>query len=143
MLNKKQMNDVKQNLGLQTLSLNEYQRLAATTADYPNEYKKLYPLLGVIGEAGEYAEKILTSICMLLNGSQIQEKIKKILRDHEGNFDQDTTLLIIKELGDQLWYIAKAAGDLGYSLNEVANINLDKLFDRKDRDMIHGAGDER
>ena len=143
MLNKKQMNEVKQNLGLQTLSLNEYQRLAATTADYPNEYKKLYPLLGVIGEAGEYAEKILTSICMLLNGSQIQEKIKKILRDYEGNFDQDTTLLIIKELGDQLWYIAKAAGDLGYSLNEVANINLDKLFDRKDRDMIHGAGDER
>lgn len=143
MLNKKQMNEVKQNLGLQTLSLNEYQRLAATTADYPNEYKKLYPLLGVIGEAGEYAEKILTSICMLLNGSQIQEKIKKILRDHEGNFDQDTTLLIIKELGDQLWYISKAAGDLGYSLNEVANINLDKLFDRKGRNMIHGAGDER
>lgn len=125
------------------MNMNEYQRMAATTADYPDEYKKLYPLLGVIGETGEYAEKILTSICMLLNGSQIQEKIKKILRDYEGNFDQDTTLLIIKELGDQLWYIAKAAGDLGYSLNEVANINLDKLFDRKDRNKIHGAGDER
>ena len=143
MITPKQLAEIKQNLGFETLTLNEYQRMAATTADYPDEYKKLYPLLGVIGEAGEYAEKILTSICMLLNGSQIQEKIKKILRDHEGNFDQDTTLLIIKELGDQLWYIAKAAGDLGYSLNEVANINLDKLFDRKDRNMIHGAGDER
>lgn len=143
MITQKELNAIKQNLGFETLTLNEYQRMAATTADYPDEYKKLYPLLGVIGEAGEYAEKILTSICMLLNGSQIQEKIKKILRDYEGNFDQDTTLLIIKELGDQLWYISKAAGDLGYSLNEVANINLDKLFDRKDRDMIHGAGDER
>lgn len=143
MITPKQLAEIKQNLGFETLTLNEYQRMAATTADYPAEYKKLYPLLGVIGEAGEYAEKILTAVCMLINGSQIQEKIKKILRDHEGNFDQDTTLLIIKELGDQLWYTAKAAGDLGYSLNEVANINLDKLFDRKDRNMIHGAGDER
>lgn len=143
MITQKELNEIKQNLGFETLTLNEYQRMAATTADYPDEYKKLYPLLGVIGEAGEYAEKILTSICMLLNGSQIQEKIKKILRDYEGNFDQDTTLLIIKELGDQLWYISKAAGDLGYSLNEVANINLDKLFDRKDRNKIHGTGDER
>ena len=123
-----------------------YQRYVTFTTspnDYPDEYKKLYPLLGLFGEVGEYSEKILTAVCMLINGSQINEQLKKILRDKKGNFDQDTVLLIIKELGDQLWYIAKAAEDLGYSLNEVAIINLNKAINRQENNKVLGDGDER
>ena len=80
---------------------------------------------------------------MLINGSQINEQLKKILRDKKGNFDQDTVLLIIKELGDQLWYIAKAAEDLGYSLNEVAIINLNKAINRQENNKVLGNGDDR
>ena len=128
------------------LTLNMYQRHVTFTTspnDYPDEYKKLYPLLGLFGEAGEYSEKILTAVCMLINGSQINEQLKKILRDKKGNFDQDTVLLIIKELGDQLWYIAKAAEDLGYSLNEVAIINLNKAINRQENNKVLGDGDDR
>ena len=149
-MNLNNINELKSSVGITTpgftLNLDEYQRLVTTTTspnDCPDEYKKLYPLLGLFGEAGEYAEKILTSVCMLINGSQINEKLKKILRDKKGNFDQDTVLLIIKELGDQLWYIAKAAEDLGYSLNEVAIINLNKAINRQENNKVLGNGDER
>lgn len=149
-MNLNNITELKSSVGITTpgftLNLDEYQRLVTTTTssnDYPDEYKKLYPLLGLFGEAGEYSEKILTAVCMLINGSQINEQLKKILRDKKGNFDQDTVLLIIKELGDQLWYIAKAAEDLGYSLNEVAIINLNKAINRQENNKVLGNGDDR
>ena len=149
-MNLNNITELKSSVGITTpgftLNLDEYQRLVTTTTspnDYPDEYKKLYPLLGLFGEAGEYSEKILTAVCMLINSSQINEQLKKILRDKKGNFDQDTVLLIIKELGDQLWYIAKAAEDLGYSLNEVAIINLNKAINRQENNKVLGNGDDR
>jgi len=149
-MNLNNINELKSSVGITTpgftLNLDEYQRYVTFTTspnDYPDEYKKLYPLLGLFGEAGEYSEKILTAVCMLINGSQINEQLKKILRDKKGNFDQDTVLLIIKELGDQLWYIAKAAEDLGYSLNEVAIINLNKAIKRQENNKVLGDGDDR
>ncbi len=35
------------------------------------------------------------------------------------------------------------ANDAGATLEEIASMNIEKLKDRKDRDMIHGSGDER
>ena len=49
----------------------------------------------------------------------------------------------MSEAGDVLWYVTALAGDLGYALEDIATMNIDKLRDRKDRDMIHGSGDER
>jgi NTP pyrophosphatase (non-canonical NTP hydrolase) len=97
---------------------------AESTAVYPQEYTVLYPTLGLAGEAGEVAEKV-----------------KKLVRDGEPHlFYKDD---IAKELGDVLWYVAILARDLGYSLEEVAQKNLDKLEDRKNRNMLQGSGDDR
>ena len=48
-----------------------------------------------------------------------------------------------KELGDVLWYLSVAASDLGYTLEEIAEMNIDKLRKRKAKDMIKGSGDNR
>jgi NTP pyrophosphatase (non-canonical NTP hydrolase) len=106
------------------MRLDEYQMRAESTAIYPNEYAIIYPALGLTGEAGEVADKV-----------------KKIIRD--GNSDLFYKDNIAKELGDVLWYVAVLARDLGYSLEEIAQTNLDKLEDRKNRDMLKGSGDDR
>ena len=101
--------------------LNEYQRKAVSFAIYPDTHKVLYPALGLCGEAGEVAEKV-----------------KKQVRD--GVFKRYE---VAKELGDVLWYLSNIANDIGYSLKEVANINVDKLTGRKSRNVIKGSGDNR
>jgi NTP pyrophosphatase (non-canonical NTP hydrolase) len=50
---------------------------------------------------------------------------------------------LIMELGDILWHVALVANNLGYSLEAVADLNLQKLQSRKQRDMIKGSGDDR
>ncbi len=101
--------------------LNEYQRKAVSFAIYPDTHKVLYPALGLCGEAGEVAEKV-----------------KKQIRD--GVFNRYE---VAKELGDVLWYLSNIANDIGYSLKEIANINVDKLTGRKGRGVIKGSGDNR
>ena len=108
------------------MELNTYQKTALETAIYPLDTEIIYPALGLCGEAGEVAEKI-----------------KKVLRD-DGSFnDPETITAIAKELGDVLWYLSAIANDLGLSLNQVARYNLDKLKRRKERNKLHGSGDNR
>lgn len=47
------------------------------------------------------------------------------------------------ELGDVSWYVARISDLLGHRLGEVLHANIEKLRDRKKRDVIHGYGDDR
>ncbi|GAC1391682.1 MAG: nucleoside triphosphate pyrophosphohydrolase family protein [Candidatus Saccharimonadales bacterium] len=107
------------------MTLNEYQAYALSTAvDKNNEL--FHRVLGLVGEAGEIAEKI-----------------KKLVRDHNSDLEKLDTLDIAKELGDTLWYVATLADFLGYSLDTVAEMNIKKLEDRKNRNVLQGSGDNR
>jgi len=98
-----------------------YQKEARKTAIYPNIGSNLwYPTLGLTGEAGEVAEMV-----------------KKYYRDGTKMYG------LSKELGDVLWYIANLAEELGLSLSSIAQENLSKLQDRKNRNKLHGSGDNR
>ena len=113
------------------MDFNEYQKISRRTAKYPNLGKKkednfLYPVLGLLGEAGEVAEKV-----------------KKLFRDDNGNLTSERKELIKKELGDVLWYLAQIATDLDIELDDVVKTNLEKLASRQDRDVLLGDGDER
>jgi|TARA_B110000285_G_scaffold201402_1_gene236024 NTP pyrophosphatase (non-canonical NTP hydrolase) len=103
---------------------NAYQRSAATTAIYTD--KVVYPALGLVGEAGEVANKV-----------------KKVLRDKEGVFNEGDRDDIAKELGDVLWYIAALATDMQLSLGYIASQNELKLSKRKANGTIGGSGDNR
>ena len=109
------------------IDINAYQDAARRTAAYPDVgANPVYPTLGLSGEAGEVADKV-----------------KKVLRDRGGVFDDPTREAIKLELGDVLWYVAQLASELGYDLEEVATANLDKLASRAARGRIGGSGDHR
>lgn len=108
------------------MKVNEYQAAALTTAVYPEDKRIIYPALGMCGEAGEVADKV-----------------KKVIRDNAQNFTADKKLEIAKEIGDVLWYCAVLSHDLGFTLEEVAQMNIDKLQSRKERGMLGGSGDNR
>ena len=69
---------------------------------------------------------------------EVQGKIKKLIRDK--SFSKSD---IIKELGDCLFYVTAIANYLDSNLQEVANANMKKLHDRRDRNKIQGSGDNR
>ena len=50
---------------------------------------------------------------------------------------------VAKELGDVLWYLANLSNDIGYNLDEIADMNIEKLTSRKNRNKIKGSGDNR
>lgn len=102
-------------------TFNSYQSETEQTVVYDEDSALEYLALGLNGEAGEVAEKI-----------------KKHIRDGK-ELDED----FAKELGDVLWYLARLTDELGADLGDVAEANLDKLLDRRDRGVIHGEGDNR
>ena len=106
------------------MNFNEYQKIARSTAVYPEEYKVIYPALGLSGEAGEVAEKV-----------------KKIVRGDDRL--NNVTSSIVMELGDVLWYVSALADDLGITLEQVAQWNVDKLQRRMQLNKIKGDGDNR
>lgn len=101
------------------MKLNEYQILAGRT-DHGNEISQDEALkcwaLGLTGEAGEVADII-----------------KKHFY-HGRPMDKDK---LKKELGDVLWYLSMCARDLGFTLEEVAEANIEKLRKRYPNGFSH------
>lgn len=74
---------------------------------------------------------------------EVQNQIKKILRDDNGQVTEQRKEAIIAELGDVCWYISALGKELGVSLEEIFERNLIKLESRAERDKIRGDGDYR
>ena len=90
------------------MTSNEYQNAALATKNY--ETPIIYPSLGIVGEAGEVAEKV-----------------KKLHRDFGWNVNdkipEDHRKEIALELGDVCWYAAVLSNDLGFNLSSVVDFN--------------------
>ena len=108
------------------MTLNEYQQKALETAVYPQNYKIVYPALGMNGEAGEVADKV-----------------KTVIRDGCGDFSDEKKREIAKEIGDVLWYCATLANDIGFDLETIGQMNYSKLHSRQVRGVLGGSGDNR
>ncbi|MBQ3436706.1 nucleoside triphosphate pyrophosphohydrolase family protein [Candidatus Saccharibacteria bacterium] len=113
------------------MNFDEYQKKAskydlAKATDNLKDVGFIEKVLGLVGEAGETADKI-----------------KKLLRDKDGVVSDENKDLVVKELGDTLWYIASIARYLEVPLSEVADGNIEKLESRWQRNKLHGEGDKR
>ena len=108
------------------MHIQHYTQLAATTAIYPEagtgkDIELYYLAMGLTSEAGEVAGKI-----------------KKLLRDKK--LDQGA---LAYELGDVFWYLCLLCEAIGYSPDQVMEININKLLKRKNSNTISGEGDYR
>jgi NTP pyrophosphatase (non-canonical NTP hydrolase) len=100
----------------------DYQAEAVALAIYPREVWDSYLPLQLASEAGEVAGKFG----------------KAFRKDKEVDYEA-----VAYELGDLLWYVANLASELGYTMSEIATMNINKLKDRKDRGVLKGDGDNR
>lgn len=110
------------------MTFDEYQKQALTTAIFNPDplMDKTIWVMGISGEAGE-----------------VLEKWKKIVAYKEGQISDEDKQELKKELGDVVWYIALMAHSLELSFDEIIDLNLKKLADRKERGVQKGAGDSR
>lgn len=106
------------------MTFNEYQESASKTAVYPNiGNNPIYPAFGVAGETGE-----------------IMERIKIVLRNHDGVFSEESVEGIKGDIGDVLWYLSQLSKELGISFDDAAQHNIDKLKSRQKRGVLKTEG---
>ena len=108
------------------MKMNDYQFVSRKTAIYPENQGFVYCVLGLVGESGEIADKL-----------------KKVIRDKNSQLGEEEIMGVAKELGDVLWYVSNLSHELGFSLEEIAQMNVDKLQSRMKRNKLSGSGDDR
>lgn len=92
------------------MDMNDYQNRAMRTAKNVDDEQKL--VNGVLGLAGETGE--------------VADYLKKVwFQGHD--FDAET---VKEEIGDVLWYIALICEALQCDMEDIAQMNLDKLWER-------------
>ena len=96
----------------------EYQTKAATTALYPNQGNNLYyPALGLGGETGE-----------------VLNKIKKVMRDHQGEVTDEFREILKQELGDLLLHVTlhsvMAEEKEAFTVNDLIKAATEKMIRR-------------
>jgi NTP pyrophosphatase (non-canonical NTP hydrolase) len=96
-------------------------------------------------KAGEYQVKTAPPeervMGLLEEAGEVAGVFKRLLR---GDFPPEQAMARLhKELGDVLWYVSRVAADNGWSLEDIATTNLEKLESRSVRNLILGSGDNR
>lgn len=129
--------------------INHYQEIATKSATYPGQGTPLglaYLALKLNGEAGELAEHVGKAMRDDDLVVPFEEKEPGgVTAKYFGYTELEPIRreLIIKEIGDILWYLSAACNELGITLSSAALTNLEKLCDRSERDALQGSGDNR
>lgn len=118
------------------MELKEYQEKAMTTC-MPSSENFSYMFLNLVGEVGEFASKVAKHIRK--GNAYISGSSDLYFNDFPELSEQERELM--KEAGDILWQLSGLCSVMGWSLEDVAQQNLDKLAARKAVGTIDGNGD--
>ena len=128
------------------MELNDYQNKAMSTC-MDSSRNMSYMTTGLVSEVGEFMGKIAKGIRKgdVYIGKEANESdlhySESFLQDCYRCYQWEMDLK--HELGDILWFVAGQAEVMGWTLEEVAQENIDKLASRKERGVIDGNGDDR
>jgi len=145
------------------LTFFDYQTAALATTVYPSlgeMVRKLteenadgYPIFGLFADQSEDVLTAVeqcnpgniyyTTIALCGEVGEIANKVKKIMRDHNGHCPEALSREIRDEIGDALYYLAALTTEMDESLQSIAEDNLKKLQDRQQADTLKGSGDGR
>jgi NTP pyrophosphatase (non-canonical NTP hydrolase) len=121
------------------MTLNDYQEKAMVTC-LPSCKNDVYAINGLTAEVGEINDKVAKwvrkGICRIESNHIVfntssEEEVAEYRKE------------LAKEVGDVLWLVAHLSRQLGYTLDDVAKMNIEKLRDRAMRNVIIGEGDNR
>jgi NTP pyrophosphatase (non-canonical NTP hydrolase) len=121
------------------MELNDYQEKAMTTCMSSSD-NFAYMFINLVGEVGEFASKVAKAIRkeqVRVDNQRIVSQFGSLAKSLE--FQEE----LKKEAGDIAWQLAGLCSVMGWSLEEVCQLNLDKLASRKQRNVIDGSGDNR
>ena len=120
------------------MTLTEYQRQVMTTCMSSCDNFS-YMMLNLVGEVGELASKVAKAIRKggaTITGDQLRHPSTR-------RIDDELEEAIKLEAGDVLWQLAGLCSVMGWDLEAIAQMNLDKLASRQQRGVIDGNGDNR
>ena len=118
------------------MRLNEYQEKAMETC-MPSSENFSYMMLNLVGEVGEFASKVAKAI-RKGKAEIVYNEAMVVVEDNDALLPE-----LQAEAGDILWQLAGLCTVMNWSLEDVAQGNLDKLASRKQRGVIDGNGDYR
>lgn len=119
------------------MTLNSYQKKAMSTC-MRTSANFGYMMLNLVGEVGEFASKVAKSI---RKGDALLGCSSQLLYTCTYDKADERNEELKKEAGDILWQLSGLCKIMGWTLEEVAQMNLDKLATRKANHTIDGNGD--
>ena len=125
---------------MKELTLKDYQEKAMTTCmESSNNFS--YMFLNLVGEVGELASKVAKAL-RKETGMMDGPNFYYYKYQDEGQSSSESLYAELKkEAGDILWQLSGLCSVMGWSLEDVAQMNLDKLAARKAAGTIDGSGD--
>lgn len=113
------------------IDFNKYQQFVdAVTSDASRDFLALTERLVELDEKGANIERLMTGgVGMCAESGEFLEVVKKMVYQGK-DWTPEVRFHLLRELGDIMWYAAQAIIALDTSMEEVIQMNIDKLSAR-------------
>jgi NTP pyrophosphatase (non-canonical NTP hydrolase) len=102
----------------------------AVTSDESRDFVAFSDRVVALDEKGANIERLLTgAVGINAEGGEVMEIVKKLIFQGK-KWDDETIYHLKRELGDVLWYVMQCLIALDSDMEEVINMNIEKLKKR-------------